>query len=427
MRRRDVGRAVVAIAASVLVSSPVTYAAVDRAPTGAAADDSLAAPAQRIAFRVGCDVWLSSPSGANRINITPGDTGTCDGRPSISRDGRYVAYSSSVQAAPYGTDIRVYDSQTGRTTKITQDGRSSLPDFSPVSNEIAFERRGGAGEALSNIFSMNVQGGDVTRWTHDSALANRYRYNNAPEWSPSGEQIYFTSSRDDYTCRRSRGDYDDIFLAYQLYRVGASGGLTQLTDDPRLEVEGVAVSGGSIAYTARRLPTSSGGYCTSEPVAQAALYVDGNQLTASGFSAPSWSNAGKVVFSTTGNQIALIAPTGGAVDTLFAGIEPDWGVVGDAAPTPEPSTISLNYSNTHGIRVNGQVVPAHAGDKVTITLEAQRGDDWRDVGTAQPVLSARSRYVVRFAEPKAWLCRLIARFPGDADHKPSTTSKTFTC
>lgn len=284
------------------------------------------AAAQRIAYRLDCNVWLADPDGTDKVNITPRTPGTCEGRPSISRTGRFVAYSTSSLTAP-GVDIKVYDVRTRTTKRLTSDGRSTAPDFSPVNDQIAFHRTDPNNASVANIFSMTRSGDIVKKWTDDAPVRNRYRYNFWPEWNSNGSAIYFTSSRDDYTCRRSRGTYDDIFLAYQLYRVTTQGQLTQLTDNPRLEVEGVAVAGSSYAYTARTLPTSDGaGYCTSEPADVAALYVKkARRLTSSGFSAPTWTSGGRLVFETTGAQLASIARTGGAANRLFEGADPAWG------------------------------------------------------------------------------------------------------
>ena len=79
------------------------------------------------------------------------------------------------------------------------------------------------------------------------------------------------------------------------------------------------------------------------------------------------------------------------------------------------------------LRVNGQVTPAHAGRRVTVELAVQRGSRWATVATQRPTLSAQSRYVVQFTRRPEFLCRLTARFAGDADHRPAKETKLFTC
>lgn len=96
-------------------------------------------------------------------------------------------------------------------------------------------------------------------------------------------------------------------------------------------------------------------------------------------------------------------------------------------PIREPSTITLNFTNNPEIRANGQVTPNKAGQTVTILLHVERRGEWVRVGRKTPTLSAKSRYVVRFPRPSDWMCRLTARYGGDATHKPSSVVRKFSC
>jgi hypothetical protein len=78
----------------------------------------------------------------------------------------------------------------------------------------------------------------------------------------------------------------------------------------------------------------------------------------------------------------------------------------------QPSSISVNVA-TRGlkIRVNGQVVPNKSGQSVKLVLKRKVRGKWKQVATESPTLSAKSRYVLKFAAPRATMhdCRLIPR------------------
>ncbi len=327
--------ALVSLLASMLATGPAT--AVPSPLTGsmgaAAPQGKAPAPVQnRIAYASGCDIWYASPTGAGKTNITPGTTTTCESYPTISYDGRFIAFDQQT-VTPQGplNDIWVHNVATGRSVQVTDDGRSRHPDFSPVDYRIAFSRGYASTLQLTNIFTMTRTGADVTRWTKDVAPApgsTVYRINRKPEWSANARQIYFVSSRDGYSCRRDRGEYDDIFQAFQMYRTTAAGALTRLTNDRRLNVDAVSVRGASRAYTASRLPASTAaGYCQSEPTNEFSLYVDGAALTRSSFGKPTWSSASRILFGTVDTKVGSVAASGGTVRRLFAGSLPDWGRV----------------------------------------------------------------------------------------------------
>ena len=99
----------------------------------------------------------------------------------------------------------------------------------------------------------------------------------------------------------------------------------------------------------------------------------------------------------------------------------------ESGPPTVATSLTLNYANGSTIRANGQMTPKVSPGHVDVTLLAQKGSTWVTVATKHPTLSAQGRYVVSFARPAQWLCRLDARFPGDDRYLPSTQSKTFSC
>jgi TolB protein len=76
-----------------------------------------------------------------------------------------------------GTDQRLLTDHPGR-----------WPSFSPDGKKIAFD---GGGQPSANIFVANTDGSDVQQLTFDAAARNI-----RPDWSADGQQIAFTSQRD---------------------------------------------------------------------------------------------------------------------------------------------------------------------------------------------------------------------------------------
>jgi hypothetical protein len=49
------------------------------------------------------------------------------------------------------------------------------------------------------------------------------------------------------------------------------------------------------------------------------------------------------------------------------------------------------------------------------------------IARKRPTLGARSRYRAPFERPAAGRCRIITRFPGDDDHRPTSARRKFRC
>ena len=95
--------------------------------------------------------------------------------------------------------------------------------------------------------------------------------------------------------------------------------------------------------------------------------------------------------------------------------------------TKEPSSIVLNYKAADRVKVFGQVTPAHHGQAIKVTLDVKKGSKWVTVASKSATLSSFSRYLTYFPKQNQFMCRATARFPGDADHKPSSDNKLFSC
>lgn len=92
-----------------------------------------------------------------------------------------------------------------------------------------------------------------------------------------------------------------------------------------------------------------------------------------------------------------------------------------------PSTTSLDVDIRNGkIFAEGNVKPAHVGDKVVVKLFKLKDGKFVPVDTNKPTLDG-SGYSTSFSRPNAARCRVKARFPGDDDHASSQKAKTFDC
>jgi Putative Ig domain len=78
------------------------------------------------------------------------------------------------------------------------------------------------------------------------------------------------------------------------------------------------------------------------------------------------------------------------------------------------------------LKVNGSVSPSHPGVVMTVQLLKKRNDLWKLVETKSPKLNTLSNFSSSFARPRVGQYKITAAFPGDADHAPTTKSKSFT-
>ena len=79
------------------------------------------------------------------------------------------------------------------------------------------------------------------------------------------------------------------------------------------------------------------------------------------------------------------------------------------------------------ILVTGSVTPAHPGLRVSVVLKRKRGARYVRLAAKRPLLTRTSRFATSFRRPRRGACKVVVRFPGDADHRPSATTRTFRC
>jgi hypothetical protein len=155
-----------------------------------------------------------------------------------------------------------------------------------------------------------------------------------------------------------------------------------------------------------------------------------------------------MLVETTATENAVYAPllgqpayaAGGTFYWRVAAADDVFANIGDYTATrsfvlPPPGTASRTATTTTAsvtktkasIRVRGIVSPAHAGKRVTVTLSRKRDGAFATIATKRPFLSAGSGYAARFTRPRSGACRVVSRFPGDADHRASARSISFSC
>jgi TolB protein len=165
-------------------------------------------------------VYISDTAGANVRRLT--SNGGSDLTPAWSPDGSHIVYavtpsseyairtSSDYIATDSSDSIDIYVSRADGSDqqRLTMDGRSAAPDWSPDGTQIAFHR---ADSLNTLIFVMRADGTGAHALTH---IGSSY----APTWSPDGLQLEFSAS---------------LGGTNQIFRVNADGtGGTQLTFPP---------------------------------------------------------------------------------------------------------------------------------------------------------------------------------------------------
>ena len=125
------------------------------------------------------DVWSINADGAGLRRLTHSPWHEFD--PSLSPDGRFVAYRSEPNDYP---ELWVMNADGSGQHRLTRDG--GFPDWSPDGSMIAYAPGGGP-SGRSGIAVMNADGSGQRRLPHTD-------YGEYPSWSPDGKRIAFNSN-----------------------------------------------------------------------------------------------------------------------------------------------------------------------------------------------------------------------------------------
>ncbi len=211
---------------------------------GASSSPSMSADGRYIAFRSLAtnliagdtndtdDIFLHDTQTGDTTRVSVG-LGNVQGNsysssPSVSSDGRYIAFTSDASNLVAGdsgvyTDIFLHDIQTGNTARVSVDslgaeggGTSSSPSISSDGRYIAFNSNAinlvvGDTNITSDIFLHDIQTGNTARVSVDSLGAEGNSLSTSLSISSDGRYIAFSSNATNLVAGDTNG-VPDIFL-----------------------------------------------------------------------------------------------------------------------------------------------------------------------------------------------------------------------
>ena len=136
------------------------------------------------------DIYKINLNGDIVNKITNGPSGAMNVEPTISSDGKKIAFSSD---RPGRTMIYTMSASGSNVKRVTFAGQfNASPSWSPDGKKIAF-----AGQTGSNfdIFVMNEDGTGMIRLTSAKRPNGKAANNEDPTWSPDGRFVMYTSDR----------------------------------------------------------------------------------------------------------------------------------------------------------------------------------------------------------------------------------------
>jgi hypothetical protein len=258
---------------------------------------------ERIVFVRGGELFSVAPQGTGQARLTR--TPAIEAAPSLSPDGRRIAFVSDRDGNPEIYVMRISDGGIQRLTSNPMRADTD-PAWSPDGRRIAYAS--GTGGEL-DVYVMNADGsakrGVVVAPGDDAE----------PAWSPDGEQIAFASNR--------QGNYD-------LWLAALGGGEpTQLTADPSDEREPAwSPDGTRLAFVTNRDGND-------ELYTVNVSGLDPRRLTAdvAADRDPAWSPDGRRIAFAKADAVHVVGAGGGSPARVGAGADPHWGKL---APRPQP-------------------------------------------------------------------------------------------
>ncbi len=127
-----------------------------------------------------------NPDGSAPVQLTSGAYN--DYEPSVSPNGRKVAFSRAVQGETR-SEIWVVPMSASEPTQLTNEltYTNNFPTWSPDGQEIAFVRQIPNTPFTGRIWRIPARGGTPRKVSPASGLSRMY-----PDWSPDGSNILFS-------------------------------------------------------------------------------------------------------------------------------------------------------------------------------------------------------------------------------------------
>lgn len=186
------------------------------------------------------------------------------GRPAISADGRYVAFASSATNLVKGdrnqvADIFLRDRQTGTTERVSVVGRrgetnadSFSPSISPDGRFIAYASFAdnlvpGDTNFTSDVFLLDRSTGTLQQVSVSSAGAQANNTSGEPAVSPDGRLVAFSSDADNLVPGEPQDSASDVYLRDVLAGTTegistASTGVVRHSGGPAISADGTLVA-----------------------------------------------------------------------------------------------------------------------------------------------------------------------------------------
>jgi Tol biopolymer transport system component len=383
--------------------------------------------------------------------------------PSLSADGRYVAFESNADNFDGSTNdgIFVHDQMTGATTRVSVNSAgapavrlSKGPALSADGRFVAFQSDAanlvlGDTNGVADIFVRDRVAGTTERVNVSSsgAQTDQAEIDDRPAITPDGRFVAFSSSATNLVDGDTNG-LRDVFV-----RDRATG-----------RTERVSLS--NRGQEARRYSGSGGSFAAS--MSADARFVSFTSYANDLVDNDSWPLCCDVFVRDRANRttVRVTIPTGGGTPARGSGTSGAWSMNGDGHLVALSSDVPLGPGDTNGVSdvyvhdltVAATPTPAKGGAPVTVSV-AKRGPRAIVRGSAALCCGSRitgsvavrlfayqkrnkkfvvvarktarlddaGRYTVSFRRPKARRCKVAGHFIDTAFFAGGTTIRKFRC